>query len=84
MVWATFVIMLPECRHCLVTKLIVTYKSTLTFRNIFEEIYPENVETDVVEYEGSMESGPGASIAKGILIDWATPHDALKELGSIG
>ena len=79
---STFVVSLPACLHHPATKLIETYKSMLTVRDVSDEVHEAEIASGIhVECEGHIGFGPGTrELPDGILIDWATPLDALKGL----
>ena len=76
-----------KCEHTAAVKLVATFKNGQTIRDIFEEIHPEwDAKTTMVECHGTMRAGSGvrgasASGEGGILIDWASPLEDLKDLG---
>ena len=83
----TFVVSLSKCEHEGAKKIVATFKPNQTIRDIFEEIHPP---WDMIAYRveciGRMRSGSGvggesADGEGGLLIDWASPLEDLKDLG---
>ena len=74
MATSTFVVSLSACQNHPAMKFIAMYKSTLTIRDVFEEVHEAEMDTsDInVECEGHIGLGPAAGASaklSSILID---------------
>ena len=74
MATSTLVVSLPACQNHPAIMLIVMFKSTLTIRDVFEEVHEAEIDTSDIDVEREDRKGsvPGAGASpqpSGFLID---------------